>query len=71
MYPGRYVDSFPSRYLEGMRLGCYEHSNVARNLLTVLLQRLGATVISLGWTDRFAHIDAETVEKTYVHQARA
>lgn len=71
LYLARYLDFFPSRCLEGMRLGFYEHSSVARNLLTVLLQRLGATVISLGRTDQFVPIDTEAVAEADVLQARA
>lgn len=71
LYLARYLGFFPSRCLAGMRLGFYEHSSVARNLLTELLQRLGATVISLGRTDQFVPIDTEAVAEADVLQARA
>lgn len=49
--------SSPSRCLEGMRLGFYEHSSVARNLLTEQ-QRLGDVGL-LGRTDQFVPIDTK------------
>lgn len=71
LYLSRYLDFFPGRCLEGMRLGFYEHSSVARDLLTALLQGLGATVISLGRTDQFVPIDTEAVAAADVQRARA
>jgi phosphomannomutase len=41
-YIARYLDFFPANVLAGMRLGFYEHSSVARDLLHELLQGLGA-----------------------------
>ena len=70
MYLDRYLAFFPSRVLAGMRLGCYEHSSVARDLLRELLEALGAEVISLGRTDAFTPIDTEAVSAADIEQAR-
>jgi phosphomannomutase len=70
MYLDRYLDFFPGQGLAGMRLGFYEHSSVARDLLRELLEALGAEVISLGRTDEFTPIDTEAVSEVDVQQAR-
>jgi len=69
-YIDRYLDFFPRTALAGMRLGFYEHSSVARDLLHDILTGLGATVISLGRTDQFVPIDTEAVAEADIEQAR-
>ncbi len=69
-YLDRYLGFFPERVLAGMRLGVYEHSSVARDLLRELLEALGAHVISLGRTDAFAPIDTEAVSEADIRQAQ-
>jgi len=66
----RYLQFFPAKCLAGMKLGFYEHSSVARDLLRELLEQLGAEVISLGRTDQFVPIDTEAVAEADVEQAR-
>lgn len=70
LYLDRYLAFFPEKVLNGMRLGFYEHSSVARDLLTELLEALGAEVISLGRTDAFTPIDTEAVSAADMKQAR-
>ena len=70
IYVERHMAFFPPQCLAGMRLGFYEHSSVARDLLTDLLTRLGAVVTSLGRTDQFVPIDTEAVSDADVEQAR-
>lgn len=69
-YVARYIDFFPSQCLAGMRLGFYEHSSLARDVLRTILERLGAEVISLGRTDEFVPIDTEAVSQADIAQAR-
>lgn len=57
----RYRHFFAPQALAGMRLGLYEHSSVARDLLRELLQELGADVVSIERTDQFVPIDTEAV----------
>ncbi len=71
MYRERYLRFLPEQVLAGLRLGFYEHSSVARDLLAELLQDLGAEVISLGRTDVFVPIDTEAVSDADTRQARA
>jgi phosphomannomutase len=70
LYIDRYLNFFPSQCLEGMRLGFYQHSSVARDLLSKLLEDLGAEVVSLGRTDIFVPIDTEAVSQVDVEQAK-
>jgi len=70
LYSARYLNFFPRNVLAGMRLGFYEHSSVARDLLGDLLRDLGAEVISLGRTDQFVPIDTEAVAEADIQQAR-
>lgn len=60
-YIQRYLDYFPRDVLQGSTLGFYEHSSVARDVFSEILQGLGASVISLGRTDHFTPIDTEAV----------
>ena len=66
---GRYVDFCGPGALAGLRIAVYEHSSVARDLLRTILERLGASVLSLGRTDTFVPIDTEAVRPEDVEQA--
>lgn len=59
----RYLSLFADFHsvLAGMKIGFYQHSSVARDLLTSILQSLGATVVALERTDHFVPIDTEAV----------
>ena len=67
----RYLDFLGPAALEGLTVGVYEHSSVARDVLRDILEGLGAEVISLGRTDTFVPIDTEAVRQEDVTQARA
>lgn len=69
-YINRYVDFLPPNSLAGLSLGFYQHSSVARDLLTELLQALGAQVIALGRTDTFVPLDTEAVAKEDIIRAK-
>jgi phosphomannomutase len=70
LYFNRYLDFFPEGCLQGLRLGFYEHSSVARDLLRTILEALGAEVLSLGRTDAFVPIDTEAVSDADIQMAR-
>jgi len=70
-YVQRYVSFFGDGALRGMRVGVYEHSSVARDLLREVLEALGADVRSLGRVDTFVPIDTEAVRPEDVAQARS
>lgn len=71
MYVNRYTDYFPSGMLQGFKLGLYEHSSVARDVIKQILEALGAQVMSLGRTDQFTPIDTEAVSDHDVAQGLA
>ncbi|MBZ4023034.1 phosphomannomutase [Rhodobacter sp. TJ_12] len=60
-YVARYVTAFGAEALAGLRLGLYEHSSVARDLLADLLTALGAEVVRLARSDTFIPVDTEAV----------
>lgn len=68
MYSARYANHFGAGALQGMRIGFYQHSSVARDVFTDLLTSLGATVIPLGRTDQFVPIDTEAVAESDVER---
>ncbi|MDQ6977295.1 MAG: phosphomannomutase [Ghiorsea sp.] len=66
----RYVDFFPDACLKGKRIGVYEHSTVARDVLKDVMQALGAEVIVLGYSDKFIPVDTEAVRDEDVKLAK-
>ena len=69
-YINRYVDYFGTDAFADLRLGFYQHSSVARDLLTILLQKLGAVVIPLGRTNEFVPLDTEAVAPADVEHSK-
>ncbi len=61
-YVSRYKSAFPSGMLAGKRVGVYQHSSVARDILATLAESFGADVLRLGDSDEFVAIDTEAVE---------
>lgn len=58
----RIITCLPNRPLDGRRIGIYEHSTVARDLLASMIGQLGATAVSLGRSDTFIALDTEAVD---------
>lgn len=69
-YCDRYLDFFPAACFHGLRIGLYEHSSVARDLLGEILASLGAEVVRLGYSDRFVPVDTEAIRSEDVALAR-
>jgi phosphomannomutase len=59
-YARRYTDAYGDA-LSGLRIGVYQHSSVARDLMGEVLTALGATVTGLGRSDIFVPVDTEAV----------
>ncbi len=70
-YVRRYLDFLPQGCLHGMRIGVYEHSGVARDLLKRILTGLGAEVSGLGRSERFIPVDTEAIRPEDVQLASA
>lgn len=50
-YAERYITLFGHESLAGLKVGIYQHSSVARDLLTKILGTLGAETVALGRSD--------------------
>ena len=61
-YAARYLDAFGAGALAGLRLGLYQHSSVARDLISGILTALGADVTPLGRAGGFIPVDTEAVD---------
>lgn len=58
-YRQRYRHLLSPQTLSGWRIGVFEHSSVARDLLVSLLTRAGATAVRLGRSEAFIPVDTE------------
>lgn len=63
LFSQRYTGLVPNDTFKGRRIGVYEHSSVARDLLHEILQSFGAKTISLGRSDSFIPVDTEAVSE--------
>lgn len=60
-YIARYKHAFGAKALAGLRLGVYQHSSAARDIMMDALAQLGAQPIALGRSDHFIPIDTEAL----------
>lgn len=58
-YFARFAGLLPADALTGLRIGVFEHSTVARDLLTRIMGHFGADVVSLDRRDGFVAVDTE------------
>lgn len=61
-YGARYVAAFGGAALAGLRIGIYEHSSVARDILHRVFGALGAETVGLARSEVFIPVDTEAVE---------
>lgn len=59
-YLARYAGAYRGA-LAGMRVGVWQQSSVARDLLVAVLEGCGATAVALGRSDAFIPVDTEAV----------
>jgi len=59
----RNANILPTGALTGLKVGVYQHSTVARDLLVELLEHFGATVVPFGRSETFIPVDTEAVSK--------
>ena len=57
----RCENTLPEHDLKGLRIGVYEHSSVARDLLHEVLRHFGAETVALGHSNNFIAVDTEAV----------
>ena len=70
MFLERYAGLLPPETLTGMRIGVYQHSTVARDLLATVLSGFGAECIALGRSDTFIPVDTEAVSAETIDRMR-
>lgn len=70
LYKERYDSVFSSEFLNGKRVGIYEHSSAGRDIYAELFKKLGAEVISLGRSEEFVPIDTEAVRAEDILQGK-
>lgn len=61
-YVSRFTGFFAADALQGLRIGVYEHSSAARDILPTVLKALGAETVSLARSDHFIPVDTEAVD---------
>ena len=69
-YQQRYLDFFPAHALSGKKIGVYQHSGVAREMIPEILKKLGAEVITLGYSKQFIPVDTEAVREEDIELAK-
>ena len=60
-YVARYADWYGAGALRTLRVGVYQHSSVARDLLVRIVEALGAQAIPLGRSTQFVPVDTEAI----------
>lgn len=61
-YVARYIDGFDRGVLDGLTVGVYQHSSVARDLMVEVMQALGAQVVPIARSDTFIPVDTEALD---------
>lgn len=61
LFNARNARILPANVLQGLRIGVYQHSTVARDMLIDILAHYGATAVPLGRSESFIPVDTEAV----------
>ncbi|MDX8389828.1 MAG: phosphomannomutase [Mariprofundaceae bacterium] len=69
-YIERFLNFFPKNCLQGLKIGIYEHSTVARDIFYEIVTGLGAHVTPLGRSEHFIPVDTEAIRPEDVMLAR-
>lgn len=70
LFGKRVMSILPSAALSGLKIGVYQHSTVARDLLVTALTHYGAAVTELGFSADFIPVDTEAVSPETVVSLR-
>lgn len=68
LFVDRNLGLLPANALKGKRIGIYQHSSVARDMLVTVFESYGATVFPLGRSEAFIPVDTEAVSADTVTQ---
>ncbi|MGY5792774.1 phosphomannomutase len=66
----RNANILPTNALSSLKVGVYQHSTVARDLLVELLEHYGATVVPFGRSETFVPVDTEAVSEETIAKLR-
>jgi phosphomannomutase len=58
----RYTQAYGAEALSGMRVGIYQHSSVARDMLMDVITALSGTPVAIARSDTFIPVDTEAVD---------
>lgn len=61
-YVARYTDAYGPQALNGLRVGVYQHSSVARDIMIDVVQALGGTAVPIARSDTFIPVDTEALD---------
>ncbi len=61
LFLARNMAVLPDGALKGLRIGIYQHSTVARDMMVRVFEHYGATVFPLGRSEQFIPVDTEAV----------
>jgi phosphomannomutase len=61
-YGARYTTAFGPQAIKDLRIGVYQHSSVARDIMVQVVIDLGGTAIPLAHSDTFIPVDTEAVD---------
>ena len=61
LYIERWLSVFPDDFLQGIKLGVYEHSAVGRDIMKDVYAALGAEIYAFARSDDFIPVDTEAV----------
>eukprot|EP01035_Chromulina_nebulosa_P068610 gene68610-94011_t len=70
LFLARNKQILPAGSLAGKRIGIYQHSTVARDMMVDVFQHYGATVFPLGRSEEFIPVDTEAVSPDTVSLLR-
>lgn len=62
-YKARYQEFFGAGALEGLTIGVYQHSSVARDVIVEMLEAVGARAVPLGRATSFIPVDTEALRE--------
>ena len=69
-YIDRWLQAFPVDFLKGMDIGVYQHSAVGRDIMNLVLSRMGAVVVPLARSEDFIPVDTEAIRQEDIDFAR-
>ncbi|WP_312403269.1 phosphomannomutase [Rhizobium sp.] len=70
LFAKRVLSILPAGALTGLKIGVYQHSTVARDLLVEAIRHYGAEVVELGFSEDFIPVDTEAVSPETIASLR-